>query len=180
MKVKRFSVFLFLFILGTVNLAFAHPHVFVSPKSKLFFDSSNNLKKIRVIWYFDSMTSVQIMQAFDRNRNGRLDRREVNFIRQKVLPGLAQFHYYTFLKTDGRSLRTIRPINFKAYAKRRRKLVYQFDIAINKKVSKNLKLLFEDQTIYVAFELFTKNIEIVGANGLKSKKIKDNQLILAF
>ncbi len=149
---KKKSIILLLVLFPILNL-FAHPHVFVKPKLH-FIITKKVLKEIKVKWIFDSMTTNLVLETFDRNKNKRLDKKETAIIKKRVFPGLAQFHYYTYIIIDGRSI-IIRPKNFKSYIKNR-KLVYSFKIKVNKKIKKQIKTWSQDKSIYVSFDFNKK------------------------
>ena len=169
---KKYLLALVLLLMGG-NRLFSHPHIFIVPEIKFIYQN-NEIKQVRVRWLFDAMSTFQILNVFDKNRNKRLDRSEKNQIKKKYFPALRQFNYFTFLAIERKSI-SIQPVQFKPYL-RGKQLVYEFFL-IPKVKGKSLLLYFFDKTNYVAFDLRANKIKV---NSLVKKKIQDNKIYLKF
>lgn len=166
-KISGIILLLLLFITLS-SRAFAHPHVFIDSKSTLYF-KDQVLTKIHVDWYFDDMTTMAILDMFDRNKNGKFDPSEQKAIKTQTFDKWSQFHYFTYLIIDGANYEFSKPTNFKAATLGNDRMNYTFVITVNRKVNKALKMWFSDKTNYTAFEFETKNVSVKTTAGKKPR-----------
>jgi ABC-type uncharacterized transport system substrate-binding protein len=141
----------------TSGALFSHPHVFISPKIRVNL-KGNSLNKIQVEWVFDAMTTAQVLEVFDRNKNGILDVSEVNTIRKKVFVNLSNYQYYTALYINGKRIPTLSPTEFQARINANKKLIYSFNLVFRRKKINSLKMSFQDSSFYVTFDVQKDNI----------------------
>ena len=147
---------LYLFFLVPLNL-FPHPHTFISPEIQIIVKDTV-LEKLKIAWVFDAMTTVQILEVFDTNKNKKLDPPEVNVIRENIFKNLKSYDYFTFIQLNHKSFDYL-PINFRPYINAKKRLVYAFEIEIKKNI-KDFEVIFKDESIYVAFEMKNENITL--------------------
>lgn len=157
----RYRLFFVLAILaGTQTLA-SHPHVFVEPGARLVF-SGRQLVRIDVDFLFDTMTSRGIIEAFDQNRNGRLDPAELAVIRTKAIPGLAEYGFFTQIRVDGAVL-PIRGTGADVRLHAGGKVSYLFSIPVGRHVAREVRFWFADPTIFTAFDIKASRMSLAGA-----------------
>ena len=100
-------------LLNSLSLL-AHPHVFIDPRVQITINDGI-LKSFEITWTFDEMTSALCYESFDKNNNKKLDPDELTYIRKDIFPSLAEYDYYTYVKTDNIKLRNIQPDKFTAF-----------------------------------------------------------------
>ncbi len=122
------------------------------------------LSYIRVTWIFDEMTSLNCLEAFDRNKNGRLDKAEINHVRKKIFPNLARYGYYIRMEIDGKKWGRIRPEKFTGTYTKQKRLVYRFFVPVKKTVRRKIRFYFNDDTIFTAFSLKKKHVSFYAAD----------------
>ena len=91
------QIIFFIFALFLCSNIFSHPHTFISPVVDLDI-KEKVLEKIKISWVFDAMTSAQVMEIFDKNKNRKLDPNEVKIIKENIFKNLIVYQYYTFIK----------------------------------------------------------------------------------
>ena len=143
-----------------------HPHVFISPKVTLRMEGYN-IKKAGIRWVFDRMTSNSMMEYLDRDSDGKLSEKETRHIKKEVFPSLSKYDYYTFIRIDGEPIKNPEPVNFEIFLSEKNKLEYRFDFTINKNVKERVSMVFEDSTIYTAFDFSAGSVKLLGPGGEK-------------
>jgi ABC-type uncharacterized transport system substrate-binding protein len=129
---------------------FAHPHTFVDLFAQV--KSKNDLvQTITFKWKFDDMTSQLLIMEFDQNMDGKLDKSEVEYIKINYFDYLEQYNFYTDLKISNKSKKT-KPSNFTSYIEDGIKIVYQFDLIINKN-AKDIAIEVYDEERFTALVL---------------------------
>jgi len=151
----------FLFILAGTQSLVAHPHVFVEPATRLVF-SDRQLVRLEVEFLFDLMTSRGIVEAFDQNKNGRLDPPELNIIRTKAIPGLAAYGFFTQIRVDGQAL-PVRGTGADVKVHSGGKVSYLFTVPVGRTVSREVRFWFADPTIFTAFDIKCSRMRLVGS-----------------
>jgi ABC-type uncharacterized transport system substrate-binding protein len=139
-----FSLLLF------INTLLAHPHTFVDIFPTV--DSkSDKIETINFQWSFDEMTSQLLVMEFDQNMNGKIDKDELQYIKESYFNPLADYNFYTDIKIKGKTIKTS-PINFTVKIDKNMKIVYQFDIKIDSNKN-DVKIEFYDAEMFTAFML---------------------------
>lgn len=102
----------------------AHPHSFVQCAITARF-GDDGLAGIGQRWVIDEMTTIQILQLVDENRDFVLSDGDVQRIRETSLGSLRDFDYFTTLYVDGVPREVPDPVEFSAHLEGP-KLVYRF------------------------------------------------------
>ena len=92
-------------LLGSAALcgqALAHPHVWVKASAELGFSPDGRVAEIRHRWSFDEAYSAFATQGLDANKDGVLSREELAELARINTESLAEFGFFTILKTDGK------------------------------------------------------------------------------
>ncbi len=137
------------FILLSPCLLFSHPHTFIDVYAEI--NSSKNVQNIIFKWKFDEMTSQLLVMEFDANMDGKLDNKEIEYIKINYFETLEQYNYYTDIIIQNNSIKT-KPLNFTAYIEDNIKVVYQFEIEIQD-IANNITLNIYDEERFSALVL---------------------------
>ncbi|MDP4003507.1 DUF1007 family protein [Methylobacterium sp. NEAU K] len=81
--------------------ASAHPHVWVSAKAQLVYESGK-LVGVRDTWSFDPEYTAFVTQGLDTNKDGTLTPDELAGLAAENTANLAEFGYFTKLKVGGK------------------------------------------------------------------------------
>jgi ABC-type uncharacterized transport system substrate-binding protein len=104
--------FLLIIILLLIPLrASAHPHVWIETRANFVFDQGK-LIGVDLDWLFDEMFSAAMIEDFDHGHKGHFDTKDVADLQQQVLPGYADFAYYTHIRVDGQEVKIAKTANF--------------------------------------------------------------------
>ncbi len=80
----------------------AHPHVWVEARAELVFGPGGVVGGVRHRWTFDEGYSSFAVQGLDTNKDGTFSREELAELAKINAESLAEFGYFTVLKTDGK------------------------------------------------------------------------------
>ena len=151
-------IFLFLLLLSSL---FAHPHTFIEIHPTIEF-KNNRTSSIHFKWVLDDMSSSILIMDVDKNGDGVISRSENTFIQKEYFFIFEDYSYYTYIKVDGKLIKPLKAINFKATIENH-KLCYSFDVMGNFS-AKNTVLEFGDSDFYIAMVLKDKFLNIKGAS----------------
>jgi ABC-type uncharacterized transport system substrate-binding protein len=127
---RREALFVFL-LLSCSTVAFAHPHM--SLESRIEFEyAGKECIAIRLEWKFDPFFSAAIIQETDTDRNGRLDAKESENVRNYAFVNLRKFGYFTYIRKGDRRVTPERVESFVASIRGDR-LVYSFTVPLEGK-----------------------------------------------
>lgn len=139
-----FKIILATFIF--TSTLFAHPHTFINVYSAVK-SKGQTIKSIHFNWELDEMTSSMLIMEFDQNLNGRIDKNELDYIKQNYFNSLSDFNFYTDIKIADKMIRT-EPEYFKANIKDN-KIYYSFDVKIEA-LKNDIAIEFYDKDRFVA------------------------------
>ena len=131
---------IFLFCCTTI-LLYAHPHIFVDAHVEVQND------KIFILWSFDEMTSSILMSDYDKNKDKKLDDKEIAFMKKDHFDSLAPLSYFLHF-FDGEKEQNIIITNDFSASFENNKLIYIFSIP--KPKLKQYELRFYDADMYLA------------------------------
>lgn len=164
----KYQIIKFLFLgLFFVN-AYAHPHTFIEVKPTIEI-KNKKMNNLHIKWILDEMTSMMLIMELDEDGNKMLDKNENTYIYENYFSSLAKQNFYMKIFSNKNDI-LIKPKNFKASIKND-KLIYSFDIQ-EKIDTKNLKINFEDEELFVGMMIEKDFIKFTGANKNKIKKLK--------
>lgn len=124
----------------TITL-YAHPHVFIDAHVDVQDD------KIFIVWSFDEITSSLLMSDYDKNKDKKLDDKEIAFMKKDHFDTLATYRYFCHLFDGTDELDINKVDNFMATFQDN-KLIYIFSIP--KPKLKQYELRFYDEEMYIA------------------------------
>jgi ABC-type uncharacterized transport system substrate-binding protein len=93
--------------------ATAHPHVWIETRANFVFDQGR-MTGVDLDWLFDEMFSAAMVEDFDHGHKGHFDAKDIADLQQQVLPGYADFAYYTHIRIDGQEVKIGKTDNFTA------------------------------------------------------------------
>lgn len=123
------------------SILLAHPHVFVDAHVDVQSD------KILLVFSFDEMTSSMLMSDYDKNKDKKLDDKEIAFMKKDHFNTLAPYSYFCHI-FDGTDELDITTVNDFMAAFQDNKVIYIFSIP--KPKLKHYELRFYDGEMYVA------------------------------
>jgi len=132
------------------NILNAHPHTFIDLFPKITY-KNNTITSIHFKWKFDAMTSQLLLMEFDQNMNGQIDVDENDYVDINYFKPLEDYGFYTDIRINQKSTFT-KPKNFKASIDKEQRIVFSFDIDINKNKD-NVYIDFYDEENFTAFML---------------------------
>ncbi|MFD1254934.1 nickel/cobalt efflux protein RcnA [Devosia equisanguinis] len=87
-------------LLGLVQPAIAHPHIFIDAKVDIGFDAEGRVQSLHHSWTFDTAFSVWMVQGLDTNGDGSVSPEEMQELADENMAALADFHFYTYAGDD--------------------------------------------------------------------------------
>lgn len=153
---KKLTVFFLL----TLSL-FAHPHTFIDVYPRIVF-TDGVASKIHFTWKIDEMTSSMLILDVDSDGDGKLSKKESEFIKDEYFTIFKDYNYYTFIRVNEKETPFPKVKNFVATIENHQ-VCYSFDIE-GDFVAKDLALEFGDTDFYVAMQLKKKFVDVKGAD----------------
>ena len=149
----------------------AHPHMFIDISMKYMLNDSG-VSGIYTYWDIDEMTSAQIVGCYDKNKNGIFEKQELIQILKCALPTIQNMttiswglNFYTIEKVE----------RFNTVIKNKTKVIYSFfipcSIPLNDIPDGKITVYFEDSTMYIAFTLNKKLIQVSSNKNIVGKII---------
>ena len=130
--------------------ALAHPHVWVTGASKLYFEN-DLLTKVGMRWQFDAFFSQVLTGDFDTNKDGQFDTDETEAMKAQVFTSLRDYGYFTHLRVNGTETIFDRVEKFSTTVDKG-ELVFIFDLILPEPLdlrSTKTQLSLYDPSIYV-------------------------------
>lgn len=161
MKLKKFIMLLFLFLLPC--LVTAHPHLFIKPSVQLHVENSV-LKGIKINWEWDKWWSGDVIHECDFNNDGSFSEKEIKYIYKNFFKSISAYGYFIRIEINDKKVNVKSVKNFNAKLVNESRVDYNFYIPINKNINSRTKfeISFDDETIYTAFEKQIKLLEVEG------------------
>ena len=163
---KKVCIILLLFLIS--GNIFSHPHIFISTKIKVCFNSSG-LRGLEVKYVYTDMFTHQLKQMYDINKNNIFDMNEVLMIKAEAFSNLVNYDFFVHIKYNDKKVKSSGFSNFKAYFEDGY-AVYSFflenDINFGKK---NCELVIApyDKTYYIDVELDEESVVFENNKSIK-------------
>ncbi|RXJ77082.1 hypothetical protein CRV03_07405 [Arcobacter sp. F155] len=158
-----------IFLISFLTKSFSHPHSFIEVFPTLNI-KGNKVSNLNIKWVLDEMTSSMLIMELDSNGDGKIDKKENEFIYKNYFISLEEYNFYTEIKSLNHTKNNLIPKDFKAYIKEQR-MIYSFDI--NKAYPlEDLKISFFDKDLFMGLVLEKEYIRINGTKKNQIKKIK--------
>ena len=110
----------------------AHPHVWINDVTTFLFED-RQLAGIRHHWEFDEIFSSYVIDEQDADRDGKLDRAEIDSIQANAFSNLRDYGYFTHLRIDGKEVPLTKVADFTARIEGD-VLVYEFTLPLEKPI----------------------------------------------
>jgi ABC-type uncharacterized transport system substrate-binding protein len=117
--------------------ASAHPHVWVTVRSELWFAADGAVSAVRHAWTFDEMFSAFATQGLDKDKDGKLSRDELAELAKVNVTSLKEFNYFSVGKSGGKDIEFGEPVDYWIGADKDNVLTLHFTLPINSKVEKS-------------------------------------------
>ncbi|WP_230531422.1 DUF1007 family protein [Microvirga roseola] len=138
---------------GLASPALAHPHVWVTARAELIYDSSGQVTGVRHAWTFDKGYSAYVTQGLDANSDGKFTPEELKDLAKENTESLVEFDYFTSLKANGKKQDFAPPRDYAmSYENEAATLTYFLPLK-SAATAKTLALEVYDPTYFVAFSL---------------------------
>jgi ABC-type uncharacterized transport system substrate-binding protein len=147
---------------GAAATAYGHPHVFIDGRVAFEF-SRGELATIEVEWRFDELFSSMIQNDYDRNRNGRFDRQEIDEVERGAFSNLKYFNYFTYLVVDGERIPTEEVQDFRV-DHRDGRMRYRFRIPVSAGLerARTVQVMLYDETYFTDIALLREYASVRG------------------
>ena len=96
-------------LVATVELASAHPHVWVTMRSELVYGPDGSVTGVRHAWTFDDMFSAFATQGIDSKQRGVFTREELDPLAKTNVESLKDFDYFTVAQINGKKVDFLDP-----------------------------------------------------------------------
>ena len=153
------------FVAGFVQMAAAHPHVWVTARTQAIFDLKGEIAALRHTWTFDEMYSAFVTEG--QGKEGVLmTKEELAPLAKSNVESLAEFDYFTFAKAAGKAVEFGEPEDYSLEQQKDKRVVLRFTLPLKSPVSASKAFSFQvyDPTYFVAFEMEKENpVSMAGA-----------------
>jgi ABC-type uncharacterized transport system substrate-binding protein len=136
----------------------AHPHVWITGRETVVFDTEGRIAAIRESWVFDEMYSAFATQGV--GKSGQLPTKEdLAPLAKTNVESLAEYEYFTHAKADGKKVEFATPTEYTLEERPDKLVVLTFTVPLKTpvKISRFFNLQVYDPTYYVAFSLEEKD-----------------------
>jgi ABC-type uncharacterized transport system substrate-binding protein len=84
--------------------ASAHPHVFAEARLELSINPDGTVKSLRHVWRFDDFFSSTVLIEFDKNKDLKLEKPELEALAKTVHDSLAEYNYFQLVTQNGKDV----------------------------------------------------------------------------
>lgn len=151
---------LLLIIVLSCRIIFSHPHLFMDASAK-FIINDTGLEGIYTYWEMDEMNSTMVMDFYDKNKTGVLDKKELIELLKYTLTNIQKV---TTINYGLKFISIDKVTKFNAVLNEKKKLVYSFfipcAIPYSKLKNKELTFMLSDPSMFIAFVLKKKLIQV--------------------
>lgn len=152
-------------VLATTGVANAHPHVWVEANMEVVLNKKAEFTKLRHVWRFDEVFSSTIIFDFDTNADGKLGEEELNELTSTVQKSIADYDFYTALRSGNDVIEFYEPEKINAYYDNNQLIMF-FEVNPAKPYNlkeQALRISASDTSFYVAFDFTEENVKLSGA-----------------
>ncbi len=154
---KLLATFLFVHV-----VLYAHPHIFIDIYPKLNLQN-DKVTSLSLEWKFDQMTSSVLIMDYDKNKNNKLDKKEIALIKRKTQKLFKAQNYYLKIITNDKNIKIKKLDNFVATIDNSGRMVYSYDLICSFDVKDSI-VMFYDKDYYIAIKLKKSFIEPLNKN----------------
>jgi ABC-type uncharacterized transport system substrate-binding protein len=137
--------------------AAAHPHVFVTARTAIAFDSRGRMTDIRHVWEFDPAFSAYATMGFAKNADGSLSSAALAPLAKVNVTSLKAYSFFTWLNVGDKQIKLKFPDKyFLRDTKGRLTLYYELPLATPILPGHNMTMEVFDPQYFVAFAFAKK------------------------
>ena len=141
--------------------ASAHPHVFAEARLELSINPDGTVKSLRHVWRFDDFFSSTVLIQFDKNKDLKLEKPELEALAKTVHDSLADYNYFQLVTQNGKDVAMQAPGHMIADFKDNRfLLLFETHPKEPLKLSGRIDFGIYDPTFYTAID-FHSDADIV-------------------
>jgi ABC-type uncharacterized transport system substrate-binding protein len=96
--------------------AYAHPNVMIEYRIFFKFDKYS-VTDVTQSWVLDKTTSKELMQKYHIDQNLKLDKKQSHKLAKKIMEGLYELRYFTYIYINDNDIGKIKASNIKAQIK---------------------------------------------------------------
>jgi ABC-type uncharacterized transport system substrate-binding protein len=137
----------------SVSPAHAHPHVWVTARAEVVYDTAGKISGIRHAWTFDKGYSAYVIQGLDKNGDGRFSPEELQDLAKENTESLVEFDYFTVLKASGKKQEFGSPSEYRMVHQAEETILSYFLPLKNPTSAKTMSLEVYDPTFFISFSL---------------------------
>ncbi len=124
----------------------AHPHMFLTSSEEFVWEKAR-LSGCWIEWSFDQFFSADIIQAYDRDGNGKFDAAEIKEVYNGAFINLKNYYYFTFVR-QGQTRTNPQSVSKFTAGIRGQKMWYRFFIDLSKAEPGEICLSVYDYTFF--------------------------------
>ena len=135
------------FLLTNVAL-FAHPHIFIDIYPTINIQNTR-VNSISLQWKFDQMTSSLLIMDYDKNKDGKFNKKETAKIKKSAMKIFKKSNYCLKIMKNEKNIKIQKLDNFVVTIDEMGRIVYSFDLICSFEAKDSI-LLFYYKTQHVA------------------------------
>jgi ABC-type uncharacterized transport system substrate-binding protein len=144
--------------LACVQMAAAHPHVWVTATSDLVYAPDGGVTGIRQHWAFDDMFTAFALQGLESKEKGKYTRAELAALAKTNVDSLKEYAYFTYATADGKKVPFADPLPDYWLDYKDSILTLNFTLPFKTPVkAKDLTIEIYDPTYFIDFEFAKEN-----------------------
>jgi len=141
-------------LMGSAQVAAAHPHVWIDARTEVIFDDRQRVEALRVSWRFDEFYSLFAIEGLDKNSDGQVDAEELKPLAELNITSLKEYRYFTYVTVAGEEVPYDQVTDYRS-AYEAGILSLEFVIPLETPVDpvvSELRFVSYDPTFYIAVE----------------------------
>jgi ABC-type uncharacterized transport system substrate-binding protein len=148
----------------SIEVAQAHPHVWITARSELLYAPDGTLTGVRHAWKFDDMFSAYAIQGLETKQKGVYTSEDLAPLAQTNVESLKEFAFFTFAKAEGKKHKFQEPVDYHLDYKDAALTLY-FTLPLKAPVkSKEMAVEVFDPSYFIDFAFEEKDpVKLVGA-----------------
>lgn len=156
--IRKTILFVVFGFFSTIQIAQAHPHVWIDGHLTLLFNSQGQVTALRHTWKFDELFSAFSLQGITREKNGVIPAAELKTLTDQWMQNLADpaSHFFTTVSHGGAAVTLQKPVRAQSNLDAQtNQLTLSFELPFNEPVSSgklSLEVDVNDPGYFVAFD----------------------------
>jgi ABC-type uncharacterized transport system substrate-binding protein len=133
-----------------ILILFAHPHIFIDYTIDFVFEQ-DELTGIKTVWLFDEMYSSMLLQNYDVDQNGYIDKNETATMQRDAFSNLENYNYFIYITANNKCYK-VKTVQDFAVDARDDRVIYEFFVPYSLPVEnlyQNIEVCMYDETYYV-------------------------------